>query len=409
MHRPHGNTVRNRISLCAFCKTPLNDDNDSKEHIIQNAIGGRKTVRNFICEQCNSTTGHKWDKALVDQLQPICTMLNIKRRRGDNQPLTVETIGGEQFVLLPDGSMTIPKTIFSERNLGNATEINIRARSIQELKKMLPGLKRKYPNLDIEEVLKKAIPTQEFLQEPFHISLESRGDLAGRSIIKSWLSLVYQAGLGIEDCEHAKEYILGNGEPCFGYYNETDVVRNRPPKVFFHCIFVCGDPESKQILAYAEYFGCYRVVACLSSSYDGPRFSQCYSIDPLTGNELDLDIYLGFTPEDIAAIYAYEKVNWDSTKMALESLLATWREKDTQASIADAFEDAVKFAFDNCGAQPGKELSEKHVANITNLFWERFEPFLLNLPSSRTFSEDELRDIELKMRKPNQDAKDEGG
>ena len=409
MRRSHPTKQTEPEPHCALCETPINKDNDSKEHIIANAIGGRKTVRNFICKQCNSSTGEKWDKTLADQLKALCTMLDIKRRRGGNQPLPVETVGGEQLLLHPDGSMARLKPTFSDRNLGHATERTIQARSIREVKKMLPGLKRKFPNLDIEEVLKKAIPTQEYLQEPFQISLEFGGDLADRSIIKSCLALAYQAGLGIDDCENAEEYLLGNGEPCFGYYNEKDVVRNRPENVFFHCIFVCGDPESRQILAYAEYFGYHRIVACLSSNYDGPRFSQCYAIDPLTGKELDLDIQLDFTPEDITAIYAKKKVRWDNTKVGLESLLATWLEKDTKASIADAVEDAVEFALANCGAQPGEELSEEHLANIANLSWERLEPIILHLLSSRTFSEDELRDIELKMRKPDQDAMDEDG
>lgn len=392
------------MSLCAFCKTPLNDGNNSNEHIIPNAIGGRKTVRNFICKQCNSRTGETWDKELVAQLRPICTLLNINRRRGDNQPVQVETVGGEQLLLYPDRSMARLKPAFSERNLGNATEKTIQARSIRELKKMLPGWKRKHPNLDIEETLKKATPTQEYLQEPFHISFEFGGELTGRSIIKSCLALAYQAGLGIEDCEHARKYLLGDGEPCFGFYNETDVVRNRPPKVFFHCIFVCGDPESRQILAYAEYFGYQRIVACLSSNYDGPLFFKCYAVDPLTGKELDLEIHLDFTPEDITAIYAYEKVSREKTKLALEALLATWRERDINAAIADAAEDAFEFALANCGAQPGEELSEEQMGYVADLVWEKLEPIIHHLISNRTFSEDEPGDIEAKMRKPDQDS-----
>lgn len=392
------------MNLCAICKTPLNDGNDSNEHIIPNAIGGRKTVRNFICKQCNSSTGEKWDKALADQLQAFCTMLDINRRRGDNQPVPVKTLGGEQYLLLPDGSMTIPGTVFSEHNLGNATQINIRARSIQDVKKMLPGLKRKYPNLDTEEILKQATPKQQYLQDPWSISFHSEDDLAERAIIKSCLSLAYQAGLCIEDCEHAEEYLLGDGEPCFGFYNETDVVKNRPPKVFFHCIFVSGDPRSRRILAYAEYFGYQRIVACLSSNYDGPQFSRCYAIDPLTGKELDLEIHLEFTPEEITAIFADEKVNLENTEAALKTLLATWKEKDTKAAIDDAVENAIEFALVNCGAQPGEEPSEEHQANFIRLLQEKLIPFILHLRYSQTFSEDELRKIELKMRKPDQDV-----
>ena len=397
------------MSLCAFCKTPLNDGNNSKEHIIPNAIGGRKTVRNFICKQCNSSTGEKWDKALADQLKALCTMLDIKRRRGGNQPLPVETVGGEQLLLHPDRSMARLKPTFSERNLGNATEINIRARSIRDLKKMLPGLKRKYPNLDIEEILKKATPKQKYLQEPFHIPLQFGGDLVGRSIVKSCLALAYEAELDIDHCEHAKKYLLENGEPCFGYYNETDVVRNRPPNVFFHCIFVCGDPTTRQVLAYAEYFSYQRIVACLSSNYDGPRFSKFYAIDPLTGEELEIDVHLDFTPEYITSIYADEKINYDNVIIALVSLLDIWREKDTHASITHASSDAVKYAFDNCGAQPGERFSEEHRANIVRLLQERLEPFMLHLLSSGTFTEDELRDIELKSRQLDQNEESESG
>ena len=407
MRRSHPTKQTEPEPHCALCETPINKDNDSKEHIIANAIGGRKTVRNFICKWCNSTTGAKWDKELVAQLRPICTMLDIERHRGDNQPLPIETVGGEQFLLLPDGSMTIPQIMFSKRELGNTTEIKIKIKSIRDLKNMLPGLKRKYPNLDIEEILRQATPARKYPQDPWSISIPFGGDLAGRSTVKSCLALAYQAGLGIDDCEHARKYLLGNGEPCFGYYNETDVVRNRSPKVFFHCIFVYGDPTTRQVLGYAEYFGYQRIVACLSSSYDGPRFSRCYAIDPLAGKELDLDVHLDFTPEDITAIYAYEKVNWDNMKMALESLLDTWKEKDTHASITHAAADAVKFAFDNCGAQPGERLSEEHRANIVRLLQERLEPFMLHLLSSGTFSEDELRDIELKSRHPDQSEESE--
>ena len=54
--------------LCALCQTPLTKANRTKEHIIPNAIGGRKKVRNFICKRCNDETGEKWNSALTRQL-----------------------------------------------------------------------------------------------------------------------------------------------------------------------------------------------------------------------------------------------------------------------------------------------------------------------------------------------------
>ena len=395
-------------AACALCDTPLNEANNSQEHIIPNAIGGRKTIRNFICRKCNNTTGANWDNELAAQLQPLCTMLNIQRGRGKNQSVTIETVKDEKFLLRPDGSMTIPKTIFSKRDLGDKTAINIQAGSIGDLKKVLQGLAPKYPNLDIGEILRQANPVKEYLQDPWSISLRFGGELPGRSIIKSSLALAYEAGLHINGCEHARKYLLSDGEPCFGYYNETDVVRNRPPKTFFHCIYVCGDPATKQVLGYVEYFGYQRIVTCLSSNYDGAQFSCRYAIDPITGKELDIDVHLEFTPTDIASIYAYRKVDYDNVRVGLESLMATWKDRDEKRAINHAVEDAVEFAFANCGAQPGERLSEEHGANLIGLLWDKLAPFIIHLLSSRTFSPNDLRNIAIRSGHLGQSAENEG-
>ena len=50
---------------CALCEAPFDEANDSREHVIPNAIGGRKAVRDFICRQCNNTTGAYWDNELA--------------------------------------------------------------------------------------------------------------------------------------------------------------------------------------------------------------------------------------------------------------------------------------------------------------------------------------------------------
>ena len=397
-HRPQGH--REVKPRCALCETLLDDANNSKEHVIPNAIGGRKSVRNFICRRCNSKTGEEWDNELVSRLQPLCTMLNIRRDRGENRPTPVETIKGEKLLLLPDGSMTIPGTVFSECNQGNTTRVNIQARSKRDLIKAIRGLEKRFPKPDIDEKIERLDskwPEKEYLQDPWSVSLPRfPGALAGRSVIKSCLALAYEAGLHIDDCEHAKSYLVSDGGPCFGHYNETDVVTNRPTRVFFHCIFVSGDPTSGQILAYAEYFGCQRIVACLSSNYDGNPFSYCHAIDPVTGQELDIDVHLNFTPEDIAAIYAGKKVDKNELAMALSPLVEAYQERSRNTSIAHAVDDAVEFAMAKCGVQPGEILSDEQKRCLVGLIPNRLEPFLLHLHSSRTFSPEDLRNIAIK-------------
>ena len=90
---------------CALCGRSLTDKNKSREHVFPNALGGRKTVRNFICVKCNSRTGSDWDDELVRQLRPLCTMLNVNRARGRNRQFVVETLSDRKLVVNPDGSM----------------------------------------------------------------------------------------------------------------------------------------------------------------------------------------------------------------------------------------------------------------------------------------------------------------
>jgi len=39
---------------CAICGKNFQDVKDSNEHIIPNALGGRKKIKGFICVDCNN-------------------------------------------------------------------------------------------------------------------------------------------------------------------------------------------------------------------------------------------------------------------------------------------------------------------------------------------------------------------
>ena len=378
---------------CALCRRPIPPGKRSREHVIPNAIGGRKTVLGFICVDCNSTTGATWDRDLCLQLRPLCTLLNIRRQRGTTQPVAVETRTGGTFLIHPDGRMTIRGPVFSERVREGQKEISIQAPSMKELKRMLPGLARKYPEIDVDQILARATPRREYLEDPLPIPLTFGGESAGRSIVKSCLALVHEAGLHLSDCEHAHEYLLNEGQPCFGYYNETDLVSNRPDNVFFHCVHVSGDPVSHRVLGYVEYFGFMRIVLGLSSHYDGEPFSCGYAVDPIGGEEQDIQVNLTLTHEDVTAAYAHEKLDTENLKSSLASLLEFYMERSIGNAISDASADAVEYAFANCGAQPGQELTDQQLEKLSRLLLERMEPLLVHLLSRPAFVSNATRGV----------------
>ena len=211
-------------SRCALCGTLIVEENASREHVFPNAIGGRKKVRNFLCSACNSRTGHEWDNELVEQLRPLCTMLNVSREHGENRRFDVETMGGKRLTLKPDGSMTIAEPRFEKEEVGGSTAVKIQARTMRELREMLTGLKKDHPEMDVDELMKQAEWVRQYVNEAYAVPLNVGGLVAGRSMIKSCLAMVYDAGLEIGHCEEAEGFLLKGGPPCFQFYTERDLV-----------------------------------------------------------------------------------------------------------------------------------------------------------------------------------------
>ncbi|MGL3709412.1 HNH endonuclease [Leptospirillum ferriphilum] len=145
-----------RNTYCALCFGKITNKNRSKEHLFPNAIGGRLKIPDFICNNCNKISGSKWDKSLTDQLNIFSVFFGISRERGSPPPETVETTTGEKLLLHSKGGFSPTKPTLSENKTEQGTQIQIKARTQHEARNMLLGLKRKYPNIDPEELLKTA-------------------------------------------------------------------------------------------------------------------------------------------------------------------------------------------------------------------------------------------------------------
>ena len=355
-------------------------------------------MSNFLCVACNSTTGSEWDDELVRQLTPLCTMLNVKRARGRNRPFVVETVTDRRLTLDPDGWMTIAEPLFEAQELAGKTTVKIRARTTRELKGMLSGLKKKHPQIDVDELMKQAEPLREYSNEPYAIPLSVGGAVAGRSIVKSCLAMVHDAGLTTDQCEEAEQYLLKGGKPCFGFYTKRDLVRNRPEKTFFHCVHVRGDPEQRQILGYVEYFGCLRFLAWLSRNYEGCAFSHCHAVDPVTGKELDLDISLDISPADLTEIDDGGEVDYDEVARALGVLVGAWKEIDVDRARTHAIDDAIAFACAECGISEGDVLSDEQAAQFARVVSGRMTPYLLHTILASRLTEDDRRAIQQELK-----------
>lgn len=279
-------------SLCALCQIGITKINNSSEHIIPNAIGGKQEIRYFICKDCNSTKGKTWEAALAKQLNFFSLGLDIKRTRSRAPAQPVRTTGGGKLFLRQDGTLTWPTPIVEKTKVDGKLKLRVFARTIEEARSILQGIKDKdAPNLDIEKELAG------FEAGPFRVDggIEHRLELGGaeenRSIVKTAFAFAVANGIKAEKCEIAVRTLLSDSDDSgFAPYYINDVVVGRPDDELFHLVSICGCAGRRTLMAYVEYFGFWRVLIKLSDEYDGPDLSYCYSLNPRTGVELKLGV-----------------------------------------------------------------------------------------------------------------------
>lgn len=366
-------------SYCALCEEQIIDSNNSWEHIILNAIGGRRKVNGFICKSCNDSTGHIWDTALAKQLNPLSLLLKINRERGDAPSQVFETTKGEKITFQSDGHMTLSKPDFKLEPVGDLMELRINARSSKEAREIATGLKRKYPNLDIEELMRKAEVKSYNLQDALKIRVSFGISDAGRSIVKSVLALAVQNGIDPQSCQNALRYLKDvRAEKCLGFYYARDILLDRPQSKVFHCVAISSNIQTGCLLGYVENFGAQRIVVCLSDSYSGPDVHDIYAIDLIASEELELSFAIPLTKEDLAAVYRNEEIPPGAVEQAVSHILDIAHKNNLEDERIKIFKQAVDYGFKNCGADEGEELTEKHLETLTGHIMEKLQPFLID-------------------------------
>ncbi|SCB23500.1 HNH endonuclease [Rhizobium multihospitium] len=367
------------IPLCAICDQPITAEKKTKEHIIPEAIGGRREATDFICRPCNSGAGRTWDGELISQLNPLRLLFGVKRQRGTTPDLRVTTTAGEQLILRAKGGFVPSHPSFSQAETSDGIAIEIKARTIEEAHKMLRGLRRKHPALPINQILAGAKISTSYPQGLVQHDLGIGGEVAGRSIVKSALALAHSAGLPAGQCTDAISYLRDiKAEPCFGYYHASDIVFGRPPGVPLHCVAVGANPKTGLILAYVEYFGVHRAVVCLGRNYAGKQINRCYSLDPSSGKTIDLKVELNFTADEIEAIYDYQMTSSEGMQQAFASVIPGALKRHFESEKDRVLREAVASAFANCGVKEGEVLGKETIEKMAGLITTKLTPFIMH-------------------------------
>ncbi|MHA6860354.1 HNH endonuclease [Ralstonia pseudosolanacearum] len=369
---------------CALCPNTLSAKNRTKEHIIPNAIGGRKKTTGFICNDCNNRLGESWDAELARQLNWFSLAVGISRERGEPPKQIVQTIDGDRYWLLNDGSFTPEKSSYSEEDLGEGIKINLTAKTMEEAKQRLKGIARKYPKFDVEKAINELEIETNYLDSPLHVSLSLGGSDAGRSLVKTAFAFASECDVPHDQCEKALEYLLNPEAETtpFGFAYLSDLVEGRPQDRIFHCVSLHGDPKKKRLWSYIEYFGIFRVVVLLSDQYVGPYRNEIYTIDPVDGERVPAKVNSQVSEEEFSLLMKGEGFDQEKHKAAADYappiIMERGRSRTLERTVKDGFHHAAK----NLGIKEGEIIPKDKAAEFTAFMMEKISPYIEHLVRS---------------------------
>lgn len=259
------------MAKCIFCDNDLTE-NTKPEHILLNALGGRKTTKRVDCSACNGTFGSTIDNEVGKQVAVLRNMLQLDSGTGGAPPMLRKIqSGGDIINLKNDGTPELVTKPFSVRNEDGRFQLQITTKSVEEVAPYIPHIAAQL-GCSEEQVLQiLKLTTGSYVErrpETVHHALALGGPLAVRSAAKSalvlWATLTGNDEIKSSDYERVRRFVV-NGDEDFNlscapldsrYLPQNDELQRRFGK-FFNLIYVRSN-ESGRVLA---HFTLYNVIS----------------------------------------------------------------------------------------------------------------------------------------------------
>jgi len=332
------------MSNCYTCNVELDKSNQSIEHIIPNAIGGRLESTDLLCRDCNSKYGYKSEAKLMSQLNFYANFLMIKRDRGNPQPVIMENQkNGKKYSVNHEGIPTIDKPIFNHEEKDGKIHFSITARNMEEGRKIIKKLSKQYKNMNVEEILKEAENSEEYIKEPLHKTITIGGKDVLPAVLKMALNYyIFKTGdiLSVKDA--IEDLKTDKIEPIVlekRLYNLDD-------EEVSHCIYLRGSQTEKKLYAIIELFNINQFVVKLSEKYNLPDFEDLYVFDVLLSSEKskfikykpDFNFIFGFTYPSSNPDF---QIAQDAANRVIGIGYKRQQDKHMQRIIGKAYDDTI--------------------------------------------------------------------
>lgn len=285
---------------CYKCKNTLTKQNNSKEHIINDFLGGQIWSRELLCNACNSEFGSTIDAELNKQIgifSDIIGVVRTSKRKKDNIKIELETKTGKKTIV---GENLIPKPrYYLQLSKTDEPKLIHYANDDEDLKKFAEKKDKEMAQKSGEKEMIYAPYSELPINEKYFIRNDPNlpigqfgigGELFFRAIGKIILNFFLSRRQHDSIPQHLIDFVC-NGKitsyrNLFFYYPATYSIYKHDEKEFSHVLYLKGDLETKATYCYLDLFNTFGFLCILSLEYFGEDFVENYSVDLKSGNEI---------------------------------------------------------------------------------------------------------------------------
>ncbi|MBV1834118.1 HNH endonuclease [Novacetimonas pomaceti] len=286
---------------CIFCDNNLTADT-RREHVLLNALGGRKTTITADCSHCNETFGSSIDRTMADEVKNLRNLFQMKSGDGALPPALNNILSSQGPInFKPDGAPHQKRRPFVVTKKGSYVEVIFNVSSFEELLRYVPHAAAQVGIS--EDVLWDRLESERGTLETrypgeIQFTLECKQIDSQRSMVKSCMVLLATttsndqlkgpAFAAVRDFIFRKNETIGRGRinkdgrlmPKISYDYLKD---NYGP--LFNLIYVKSDSKGRTI-AYFRLYNIYTWQFVLSEA-DGPKNAEI----ALASNPLDNEVW----------------------------------------------------------------------------------------------------------------------
>lgn len=387
---------------CIFCPNELTA-HTKPEHILLNALGGRKTTPTVDCSECNGKFGSMIDNEVGQQVAVIRNMLQLDSGRGRPPPMIRNLPSGNDIINLTNEST--PELVakpFTVRKLGDGRfDVQILTQSMDDLAPYIPHIAAQIGCSEEELLEQLTAATATYTErrpETVHHAISLGGPLAVRSAAKSalvlWATVVGNVEARSPPYDDVRRFIV-TGDEAFNlarahldsrYLPHSDELQRRFGK-FFNLIYVRSNEQGRVVAHFTLYnIISWQIVLAESGGTPNTRSGLISNpLDPGTWSDTIADeVDIGFAWLD-SPDYSDEFVRArERLEAAMRHHIETQQPRELNRIADDVFKKNGILGMDEPITDP--QLFNKIVAEILR----RFAAHALNLPHVENITGNEI-------------------